>query len=679
VIPFNPISYADRNFVEELRSHSDKSQITWLLAARLCVLYTVLFAWLSAQISNPQYDKVYTTYIIYPLGTLFAFSATSAILLRFGAIRTWFIALQGLVDVIIVTWIVYLSGGPASPFLFLYLPVVMVVSILLSRAYALWAAVISIVLYALLIWISVKGFIRQIDGTTIVTSPPSGFALQIIGLLSAMVLVAVATSYLVLTIRSSRVLVARSQQEFRELSLRQRVLIDGIPEGVITTLPNFSVTSINQKAEALLGLREDQVVARDILTILSQISEDLDYEELKYQGTSTPREIELCGETKRLVSFYGRELHGDEEVFSGYIFIFQDITILRSVEGQLATQDKMAQLLSSETLLLEAAPHIPDFVGESKTMQKVFNLIEKVAPSDATVLLSGESGTGKELAARAIHSRSERRSRTFVAVNCGAIPEHLIESQLFGHKKGSFTGASADHEGFFREADGGTIFLDEIGELPLHLQTKLLRVLQERVVRPVGAERDFSIDVRIIAATNRNLKREVEQNRFREDLFYRLNVINISLPPLRERKDDIPLLVSSFIRKMVDSEVIPTVPPATMKLLMDYSYPGNVRELENILERALVLGGDVLLPDHLPDSMKQSQEKEIETDIIINSHGDLRLPVDLDDILSDIERRYILQALDKTNGVRRRAAEMLGINFRSFRYRLQKFGLHNEH
>jgi two-component system response regulator PilR (NtrC family) len=347
----------------------------------------------------------------------------------------------------------------------------------------------------------------------------------------------------------------------------------------------------------------------------------------------------------------------------------------------------MARLLAGEgeDRLRKHYTRIKGFVGESAVMQRVFTLIERVARVDATVLISGESGTGKELVARAIHLGSERSDGPFVPVNCGAIPENLIESELFGHRKGAFTGADHDAIGLFRRADGGTIFLDEIGELPLSLQAKLLRVLQDKRVRPVGGETDIPIQLRVVAATNRNLRNEVKAGRFREDLYYRLNVVNVALPPLRERREDIPPLVNSLLRTFATGGApLPVVPPATMQHLMAYDYPGNVRELENILERALVFGGEVLLPEHLPDFVRDRSASEAEQSqsaprypetTIIETDQAIEFPLNLDLILAETERRYLELALVRTNGAKKKAADLLGLNFRSFRYRLQKFNI----
>ncbi len=313
-----------------------------------------------------------------------------------------------------------------------------------------------------------------------------------------------------------------------------------------------------------------------------------------------------------------------------------------------------------------------DFVGKSKKMHELYAIIEKLAQSNASVLILGESGTGKELAARAIHSNSVRNTKPFVAINCGAIPATLMESELFGHQKGAFTGAIADRAGLFEQAEGGTLFLDEIGEVPLQLQTKLLRVLQERQFRRVGGTDDRNADVRIVAASNRDLEEQVKEGSFREDLFYRVNVVQIKMPALRERTEDIPLLVEHFYKKFTQppygEEVIS---PEALHLLMTYPFPGNVRELENLVERCTVLGGKTITKDCLPYQVINFQHS-------LSAKDYLDIPVEglnLEAYLDGIEKRLLLQALEKGGGVKKRAAELLGLTFRSFRYRLAKFGM----
>lgn len=345
---------------------------------------------------------------------------------------------------------------------------------------------------------------------------------------------------------------------------------------------------------------------------------------------------------------------------------------LQRVHSRLAEHERFTRLISDPPQKSTTA-NLGELIGESAGIQRIFSLVERVGPSDATVLITGESGTGKELVANALHRLSTRASGPFVAVNCGAIPAELLESELFGHKKGSFTGATSDTSGMFRQANGGTIFLDEVGELPAAMQVKILRALQERVVRPVGASSDMPIDVRVLAATNRQLRAEVSQGRFREDLFFRINVINIHLPPLRDRVGDIELLTAMFIKRKAKGPV--TITPAAMDLIRSHSFPGNVRELENMIERALVLGGDVIAPEHLPEMSKaplNASPLQAPTEFI---QSDLSFPVNLDQILSDTERKFIQLALEKCGGTRKQAADALGINLRSLRYRAEKLGL----
>lgn len=314
-------------------------------------------------------------------------------------------------------------------------------------------------------------------------------------------------------------------------------------------------------------------------------------------------------------------------------------------------------------------------VGKSKKMREVYDLIEKVANSMANVLVLGESGTGKELAAKAVHYNSPRHDKPFVAVNCGAIPETLMEAELFGHKKGSFTGAIADRAGLFEQAEGGTLFLDEIGEVPLQLQAKLLRVLQEREFRRVGGTSAIKADVRIIAASNRDLEEQVKEGTFREDLFYRLNVVPVQMPPLRERPEDIPPLVEYFYKKFAQfSGAGEIITPGAMKALVSYPFPGNVRELENLVERCVVLGNRVVSEDCLPPQVVNFQAGTVAGGVVDLPEGGMSLEAYLD----GIEKRFLLEALSRSGGVKKKAASLLGMTFRSFRYRLAKFGMDAE-
>jgi DNA-binding NtrC family response regulator len=313
-----------------------------------------------------------------------------------------------------------------------------------------------------------------------------------------------------------------------------------------------------------------------------------------------------------------------------------------------------------------------EIVSVSPEMDKVKKLILKIAKSNSTVLIRGESGTGKELIARAIHSNSLRSSEIFQAVNCAAINENLLESELFGHEKGSFTGAVGEKKGLFEVADNGTLFLDEIGELDIALQAKLLRALQEKEIRRVGGIKDIPVDVRVIAATNRDLLKMAEEKRFREDLYYRLNVLSIDLPPLRERRTDIPVLIDYFLKKHTrgTDRSIKIDAPAR-RLLEEYSYPGNVRQLESALERAILLcENDTITLDDMPPEMTQKPS------IVAagNGGGEFRLPDDGVNF-EDVERSLILQAMDRTDNNITKAAKLLGLTFRTLQYRLEKFGI----
>jgi two-component system response regulator PilR (NtrC family) len=310
-------------------------------------------------------------------------------------------------------------------------------------------------------------------------------------------------------------------------------------------------------------------------------------------------------------------------------------------------------------------------LGKSAAMQRVFDMLRKIAPARTSVLLVGESGTGKELAARALHELSPRAEHSFVAVNCGAIPETLIESELFGHVKGSFTGATADKEGLFEAAHGGTLMLDEVAELPLGMQVKLLRVLQERKVKPVGGVSEREIDVRVVAATNRDLETEVEKGAFRQDLYYRLNVIQVRMPPLRERREDVPLLVDHFVKKFAAEHAQPItgVDADAMAVLTAHNFPGNVRELENLVERAVTLSsGGHITADALPDLSRAERAAAAGPDLPATGF-------DLERELESFERGLLLKGLERTGGNRTLAARLLGVSFRSLRYRLSKLGI----
>ncbi len=327
------------------------------------------------------------------------------------------------------------------------------------------------------------------------------------------------------------------------------------------------------------------------------------------------------------------------------------------------------QKLQKDILILREQLKIPsleNIVGESRVMQELFSLIPKVAQSSANVFIVGESGSGKELVAKAIHNLSPRKNHAFIAINCAAIPENLLESELFGYMKGAFTGAVSNKEGLFELADEGTIFLDEIGEMPLTLQAKLLRAIESGVLRRVGGISDIKVDVRIITATNKNIQEIIHQGLFREDLYYRLNVLSVNVPPLRDRRDDIVLLIHHFLKKHSGGKK--KISENAVAFLQDYPWKGNVRELENVIERISILCDDDLIDVvDLPEEIKMTSAERT-----------VHLPpggVNLEKLVEDMEKEYLLQALEKTNGVKTEAAKLLNLTFRSFRHRLKKYGI----
>ncbi|MGB5809573.1 MAG: sigma-54 dependent transcriptional regulator [Polyangiales bacterium] len=391
--------------------------------------------------------------------------------------------------------------------------------------------------------------------------------------------------------------------------------------------------------------------------------------------------LELCAELKVrsslatviLMSAYGSVDLAIEAMKAGaYDYISkpfkQDEVLLALTKAEERETLRRENRALKEAMRKEQSFH--DILGKSDAIQRVFATISKVADYKTTVLIQGESGTGKELVARALHLGSVRTEKRFVPLNCGAIPEALLESELFGHKKGAFTDAHADKRGLFTEADQGTLFLDEIGELPLGLQVKLLRVLQEGSVRPVGATRDQDVDVRVIAATVRDLRHEVEEGRFREDLFYRLNVLQINVPPLRDRRDDVMLLVDHFVERNNGrlGTKIRDIDQKARKLLLNYPWPGNVRELENTIERAVVLAeSDIIGVGDLPERMREP------TDPVAASLASGELSIKKTSRF--MEETLIRRALEKTGGNRTAASKLLEISHRALLYKIKDYGI----
>jgi two-component system response regulator PilR (NtrC family) len=324
-----------------------------------------------------------------------------------------------------------------------------------------------------------------------------------------------------------------------------------------------------------------------------------------------------------------------------------------------------------------------NIIGHSAKMRAIFEMVQTVAPQSSRVLITGETGTGKELIARAVHENSPRANQPFITINCGAFPETLLESELFGYMKGAFTGANENREGLFKSANGGTLFLDEIGNMSLQMQVKLFRVLQEGKVRPLGSNEETEIDVRVIAATNKDLDKAIAAGEFREDLYYRLSVIPIQLPPLRERRDDIPLLARAFLERFRTSmeKPIEGISPEAIHLLEAYDWPGNVRELENTMERSVALEtGTMISVAVLPEKVSRQgkERREIPGAAANSENGPAQIPeggIDLVKHMQDTERAYIVAALEACGGVGTRAAELLRMSYRSFRHYSKKYNI----
>ena len=346
-----------------------------------------------------------------------------------------------------------------------------------------------------------------------------------------------------------------------------------------------------------------------------------------------------------------------------------DLGMLRKlVEKALRLTDEGKQPTTSS---ISKDNSIDELLGKSEATEQIRKMIRKLARSQAPVFISGESGTGKELAARLIHRLGPRTDQPFIAVNCGAIPQELMESEFFGHKKGSFTGAVTDKNGLFQAAEGGTLFLDEVADLPLSMQVKLLRAIQEKSIRPIGTQQEIPVDVRILSATHKDLPALVDTGDFRQDLFYRINVIDLNIPPLRQRREDIASLIDHFLTRIAKQSGVekPKIERNALKRLIEYNFPGNIRELENILERATALSEESLIQ---PEDLNLPQQRTTETNHKLPDNPD---GFSLETHLEEIERQLITQALDENKWNRTAAAKQLGISFRALRYKLEKLGL----
>jgi PAS domain S-box-containing protein len=439
---------------------------------------------------------------------------------------------------------------------------------------------------------------------------------------------------------------------YEEQSLKN--ILDSIDIGIFTVNRGGLITFFNTAAERISGYDRRQVLGQpchiafeserspDVCLLKESIAKGIS------QGSHKGRMIDKDGVSIPIRAHYAA-LRNEKNIIVGGLATFHDLTLVHQLD----------QAISDRYTFF-------DMIGKSPAMQKVFEMIPVVAQSNASVLIEGATGTGKDLLAKVIHSVGARKDRRMVKINCAAIPDTLIESEIFGYVKGAFTGAERDKPGRFQEADGGTIFLDEIGDLPLGLQAKLLRVLEDKEFYPLGSRRTRKVDVRIISATNRELEKLIREHQFREDLFYRLNVVRIELPPLKERRDDLPLMIRHFVRKLCAARgtTAPEISKPAMQVLLNHDYPGNVRELENVLEHALIIcrKGPIEL-DHLPDYLRQPAPTGA---AVLDNRFEKALPP---------EARRILTVLRRHKGHRGRSAHTLGIDRTTLWRKIKRYGL----
>jgi two-component system response regulator PilR (NtrC family) len=656
-------------------------RIRWLLFLRVLILSFFIGAVAVVYLlRGGEEDLSAFRSLQFPLIGAYIFSAVSALLLPRIPNLNWFSHLQVNFDVLLVTGIVWITGDLHSPFPFLYNLAVLNGSILLFHRGAFTTAAFSSLCYGgLTSWVWFHSPSTEMSRSDLIMSLglniPSFFIIAFLG------------GFLAWRLYEAEELLKKKQKDYRNLEALKEALIQGIGSGIAVTDLKGAVDYLNPHAQALTGLSANNVKGKKLTEIFPgltygfntpQEAKGVFVDEFAYAG---PQSVQ-----KRLRLTLA-PLSDPAEVPIGYIAIFEDVTKQRDLEEKVRFEEEMRKARQRELGAPAISPSNGGFrfggvIGNGGGMDKIYHLIQKIAGTTTNVLITGESGTGKELVARAVHANGPRKDRPFVAVNCGAIPENLIESELLGHVRGAFTGAVSDHDGLFKQANGGTIFLDEVGELPLHLQVKLLRVLQEKAFTPVGGTKAIKVDVRVISASNKDLRKEVEKARFREDLFYRLNVVHIALPPLRNRKDDVPLLSQYFMNKYADSfkKDVEEISSDALVYLMNYSYPGNIRELENIIEHAVaVTGRNILTEEDLPSYMKGTPIS-VDVDVFERTAPEgadifFNKGISLDEEIATHEKCLLLGALKRVNGVQKKAAELLGINYRSFRHRLEKYGL----
>jgi two-component system response regulator PilR (NtrC family) len=657
-------------------------KIKWLLLLRVVILSFFLGAAALFHLFGKEADPQFFYSLLAPLITSFVISVASVLLLPRVRDLRLFAHFQVDFDVLLISGIVWITGDIVSPFAFLYNLAVMNGAILLFYRGALFTAGFSSVCYVALLTAAAH---YNANASLTVSWP---LLMPVVLNIGSFFAIGVLGGFLASKLGETERLLKEKQFDYQQLDSLKETLLQGIGSGVAITDHEGRINYFNQQAQLLTALQEEAVKGKKLNQIFPGLS---NFDGRKNGASVVADQFLFAGPqgTQKQLRLTMAPLSNPQEQLIGYVSIFEDITKQKEFEEKIRLEEELRRAreieLQSETATDGAATfRFEGVVGKSGGMERIYRLVEKVAAGSSNILITGESGTGKELVARAIHFNGPRSDKPFVAVNCGAIPETLMESELFGHVRGAFTGAVADHAGFFKQANDGTIFLDEVGELPLHLQVKLLRVLQEKTFSPVGANKPTKVDVRVISATNRDLRKEMEEGRFREDLFYRLNVVQMVMPPLRSRKEDIPALAHYFLRKYATShgKKVEEISSGALMQLLSYSYPGNVRELENILEHAVaVTNKNILTEEDLPAHIKGvpiTEEAEI-FEKTAPGGGDsfFGKGLSLDAELETHEKCILLGALKRSNGVQKRAAEILGINYRSLRHRLEKYGLLN--
>jgi two-component system response regulator PilR (NtrC family) len=669
------------------RTERLRGRLKWFLFLRVVLVSGLLGALALVYLQSPEDRYTVSVHLLlWAIVLTYAVTIVSAVFLLHMKRVAAFTYGQLVFDVVLITGVVFVTGGADSPFGFLYSLPVINAAILLSTPGAIVVASSASIAYAALVALLGSGLMARPDYPFPPAPPDLHFALRFATTNATFFVIALLAASLVRRLHEAERLLEEREAERDRLTSMHEALARNIGSALVATDPEGCITSVNQPAEELAGAKALDLIGKDVGAIFSPLRHTAAARQQFLQSSQGVQPTEfvhrMADDAERVLRCSAVPLHDTYHNPIGALYIMQDITVLRRLEQQLH-QDGGAEI-QVEDVVGDEAPPADGLIGASTAIRDLRRLIDKVAKTDATLMLTGESGTGKELVARAVHARGVRSNRPFVAVNCGAIPADLIESELFGHVRGAFTGAVDKRAGLFRAADGGTIFLDEIGELPFPLQVKLLRVLQERSFVPVGSDTSVAVDVRVIAATNKVLAEEVAAERFRQDLFYRLNVLAIELPPLRQRREDIPVLTRRFLRQFAEmhDKRIQRLSVGAARRLQEYDYPGNVRELENIIEHAVALcDGETVHEQHLPQYVLSRAEVEtphalLETAIPPATFGAREQAAgNLDDNLAAYEKTILLRALAEAGGVKKRAAGLLGINYRSFRHRLQKYGL----